>query len=232
MLTTAGTADPGRLEFAIADLNADDGWHEATADCRYLLHVASPFPAQAPEHEDELIAPARDGALRVLRAAHANNVDRVVMTSSFAAVGYGHPPTDAPFDETDWTDLDGPGVAPYIKSKAIAERAAWDYVNEHGGVGLTTVNPVGIFGPVLGPDYSSSIQIIRGMLAGDMKLIPRMATNVADVRDVADLHLRAAGGRPALPRAVRRTHVVRRDRPGDQDRTPIRCPQGRDHPGS
>src|SRR5207342_3858275 len=126
----------------------------ATAGCDHVLHIASPFPPGIPKHEDELIVPARDGALRVLRASRDAGVKRVVLTSSFAAVGYGHPEQEAPFDETSWTNLDGPGISPYIKSKTLAERAAWDFIaNEGGGLELATVNPVGVFGPVLGPDY-------------------------------------------------------------------------------
>ena len=115
-------------------------------------------PPAIPKTEDELIIPARDGTLRVLRAARDARVKRVVLTSSFAAVGYGHPPQKAPFDETSWTDPQGPDVTPYVKSKAVAERAAWDFVlKDAPDLELSVVNPVGVFGPVLGPDYSTSI---------------------------------------------------------------------------
>src|SRR5574337_1146902 len=103
-------ADDSRLSFAAADLTRDAGWPEAAAGSDFVLHVASPFPLSVPRDEDDLIIPARDGALRVLKAAHAASVRRVVLTSSFAAIGYGHPDRPAPFDERDWTDLSGPGV--------------------------------------------------------------------------------------------------------------------------
>ncbi len=128
LLKKAGASGDDRLTFAAADLERDAGWPEAVAGCDFVLHVASPFPLAVPKHEDELIVPARDGALRVLKAARAAGVRRVVLTSSFAAVGYGHKEQSAPFDEASWTDPNGPGVGAYAKSKTLAERAAWDYV--------------------------------------------------------------------------------------------------------
>ena len=143
-----GGAEPGnRLSFFAADLESDAGWTQAAAGCDYVLHVASPIPPNVPKHEDELIVPAREGALRVLRAARDARVKRVVLTSSFAAIGYGHKQQTAPFDETTWTDLAGHGATPYIKSKTLAERAAWDFVAKEGGVELAVINPVAIFGP-------------------------------------------------------------------------------------
>jgi nucleoside-diphosphate-sugar epimerase len=188
-----GGAEPGeRLSFVEADLERDAGWPQAVAGCDYVLHVASPFPPDIPKHEDELIVPAREGALRVLRAARDAGVRRVVLTSSFAAVGYGHPPQPAPFDESSWTDLDGAGVLPYIKSKTLAERAAWDFIAREGGaLQLAVVNPVGVFGPVLGPDYSTSILLVQRLMDGAMPGCPQLCFGVVDVRDVADLHLRA-----------------------------------------
>src|SRR5487761_1898428 len=137
-----GGAEPGdRLSFAAADLEKDAGWREAAAGCEYVLHVASPFPSTVPKHEDELIVPAREGALRVLRAARDAGVKRVVLTSSFAAIGYGQKEQAGPFDETNWTNLDGPDVLPYVKSKTLAERAAWDFISkEGGGLELSVVN--------------------------------------------------------------------------------------------
>ncbi len=187
----AGASGLDRLSFAAADLERDAGWPEAVAGCDFVLHVASPFPLAAPKHEDDLIRPARDGALRVLRAARAAGVKRVVLTSSFAAVGYGHKEQAAPFDETSWTDLEGEGLTAYVKSKTIAERAAWDFVGKEGGPELAVVNPVGVFGPVLGPDTSTSIVIVQRILGGSMPGLPHMTFGVVDVRDVADLHLRA-----------------------------------------
>lgn len=192
-LEAAGLEDPGdRLEFAIADLTADEGWVQAAEGCRYVLHVASPFPTRQPKDPEELIVPARDGVLRVLRAARSAGVERVVQTSSFAAIGYGHEPTSRAFTEEDWTELDaGRPVSAYVRSKTIAERAAWDDVAEHGGPTLATVNPVGILGPVLGPDVSSSVELIRMVRDGRLPRLPDVWFGIVDVRDVAALHLLA-----------------------------------------
>jgi dihydroflavonol-4-reductase len=191
-MVRAGGAEPlERLSFAAADLERDAGWAAAAEGCDYVLHVASPFPAGRPAHEDALIVPAREGTLRVLRAARDARVRRVVLTSSFAAIGYGHPPRETPFDESDWT-LPAAGVSSYAKSKTLAERAAWDFVaGEGGALELSVVNPVAVFGPVLGPDYSTSIQLIRRMLEGSMPGNPRLYFGVVDVRDVADLQVLA-----------------------------------------
>jgi len=188
-----GGAEPGeRVAFFAADLESDAGWARAVAGCEYVLHIASPFPQNVPKNADELIRPAREGALRVLRAARDAGVKRVVLTSSFAAVGYGKPPRAAPFDETSWTEPDGPDVMPYAKSKTLAERAAWDFITREGGaLELAVVNPVGVFGPVLGPDYSTSILLVQRLMDGAMPGCPRLSFGVVDVRDVADLHLRA-----------------------------------------
>jgi nucleoside-diphosphate-sugar epimerase len=192
-LLKVGGADPGdRLKFFAADLEKDTGWAEAVAACEYVLHVASPFPATVPKDENELIVPAREGALRVLRAARNAGVKRVVMTSSFAAIGYGRKPQAAPFNETNWTDPNGEGVAPYVKSKTLAERSAWDFIAKEGnGLELAVVNPVGVFGPVLGADYATSILIVQKMMDGAVPGCPRVYFGAVDVRDVVDLHLRA-----------------------------------------
>jgi nucleoside-diphosphate-sugar epimerase len=192
MLKQGGAEPDGRLSLLVADLEHDAGWPEAAAGCDYVLHVASPFPPNIPRDENELIVPAREGALRVLRAAHSAGVKRVVMTSSFAAVGYGHKPQKTPFHETSWTDPSAHGITPYVKSKTLAERAAWDFVAAEGkGLELSVVNPVGVFGPVLGPDYSTSILIVRRLMDGTFPGCPRLYFGVVDVRDVADLHIRA-----------------------------------------
>ena len=188
-----GGAEPGdALTFFAADLERDAGWADAIAGCDFVLHVASPFPPGNPKHEDELIVPAREGALRVLRASREACVKRVVMTSSFAAVGYGKPPCNRAFDETDWTDPKAVGLSAYVKSKTIAEREAWNYVAGDGkGLELSVVNPVGVFGPVLGPDYSTSILLVQRFMDGAMPGAPKLYFGVVDVRDVADLHIRA-----------------------------------------
>ena len=187
-----GGAEPGEsLAFFAADLNANAGWSEAIAGCDYVLHVASPFPSIQPKDENELIVPAREGALRVLRAARDAKVKRVVLTSSFAAVAYGHKSTDRPFTEESWTNL-SEDVTPYVKSKTLAERAAWDFIAKEGnGLELSVINPVGVLGPLLGPDTSSSIQLLQRLMDGGIPRAPNVCFNLVDVRDVADLHLRA-----------------------------------------
>ena len=168
-----GAESADALSFAVADLTDDDGWADAVGGCDFVLHVASPFPLGPPKHEDDLIVPAREGALRVLAAARDAKVKRVVMTSSFAAIGYGLPPMDRPFTEEDWTDPDGDGVSAYAKSKTLAERAAWEFVEREGdGLELSVVNPVGVFGPVLGSDFSTSIELVKRLLDGAMPGIP------------------------------------------------------------
>lgn len=191
-LAAAGVDAGERLSVVAADLNADDGWPEAVAGCDYVLHVASPFPPAQPKDPDELIAPARDGALRVIGASLDAGVRRVVMTSSVAAVRHGRPPSvDRPYNEADWTDPDDLRRTPYVRSKTIAERAAWDYVRARGAESrLAVVNPGAIVGPVLSDDRSFSLQVIERLLNG-MPAVPRLGFVLVDVRDVADLHIRA-----------------------------------------
>lgn len=191
-LERAGCTNVDHVSFVAADLEDDSGWSDAVSDCEYVVHLASPFPQSVPEHEDKLIKPAREGTLRVLRASRDAGVRRVVLTSSFAAIGYGHKAQQAPFDETYWTDLKSDGLTAYVKSKTLAERAAWDFIAMEGGnLQLSVVNPVGVFGPVLGPDYSTSILIVQRLMDGAMPGCPRLSFGAVDVRDVADLHIRA-----------------------------------------
>jgi len=186
-----GDADDAGLEIVAADLTADDGWPAALAGCAEVHHVASPIPAVQPADPGELIVPAREGTLRVLRAARDAGARRVVLTSSFAAIGYT-PKPGAEFTEDDWTDPGTPGLAPYPRSKAIAERAAWDLMGRDGGdTELVVVNPTAIFGPTLTTRVRSTMQLIKTMLDGSMSVAPRARFGVADVRDVADLHIRA-----------------------------------------
>lgn len=190
-LRLAGIDAGSRLQVAVADLLREEGWAEAASGCIYVLHVASPVAAAEPKDEDELIRPAREGTLRVLRAAQRAGARRAVLTSSFAAIGYGRA-VKRPYDERDWTNVAAPELAAYPKSKTLAERAAWDFVDGEGrGLELAVVNPVGIFGPLLGPDLSPSILLVRAMLDGRLWAVPRLMFGVVDVRDVADLHLRA-----------------------------------------
>jgi nucleoside-diphosphate-sugar epimerase len=177
------------LSFVVADLELDDDWPNAVAECDYVLHVASPFPAGLVRDENELIRPAVDGTIRVLRAARDAGVKRVVLTSSFAAVGYGHTQQSAPFNENDWTDTTQK-ITPYVKSKTLAERAAWDFMKREGGaLQLAVINPVGVLGPVLSADYSASIQLIQQLMSGALPACPRLYFGVVDVRDVANLHV-------------------------------------------
>lgn len=192
LLKRGGTEPGDRLQFAAANLESDKGWDEAVKGCEFVHHVASPFPPKVPKHEDELIVPARDGALRVLRAARDAGVKRVVLTSSFAAVGYGHPEQSEPFDEMSWTNAQSKDLTAYVKSKTLAERAAWDFISREGGpLELAVVNPVAVFGPLLGKDFASSILVVQRMMDGSMPGYPRLVLGGVDVRDVADLHLRA-----------------------------------------
>lgn len=197
MLSGSGVAADGPLAIVATDLMEDRGWTEAVAGCDYVLHVASPFPASQPKDENELIVPARDGALRVLRAARDAHIRRVVLTSSFAAIGYGRQHPGRSYTEVDWTEEDAPNV-PYIRSKTIAEQAAWDFVAREGeGLELSVINPTGIFGPVLGADYSTSIGFIKTMLEGQAPGPADLTFGVVDVRDTAELHLRAMTGSEA-----------------------------------
>jgi dihydroflavonol-4-reductase len=187
----ARAVEPGdRLEVVVADLSADEGWDAAVADCDHVLHVASPLIAT--RDEQAVLRPAVDGVVRVLRAARDGGVQRVVYTSTCGAVYYGHPPQAEPFDESSWTDVEAGGMSAYVKSKALAERAAWDFMASEGGaLELTTVNPSGIFGPALAPDASSSLSLIKRLMDGSMPACPDLWFGVVDVRDVVDLHLRA-----------------------------------------
>ncbi|MBB4117650.1 dihydroflavonol-4-reductase [Rhizobium sp. BK226] len=188
----SGGVDAGeRLSFVFTDLNADHGWPEAVAGCAYVIHGASPTPSGDQTREEDWIKPAVNGNLRVLRASRDAGVRRVVLTSAFGAIGVGHKPGyRRPFDETDWSDLNG-NVAPYQKSKTLAERAAWDFVAREGnGLELAAVNPVAVYGPVLGADYSHSIRLIANMMSGQPGCL-NVNSCCVDVRDVADLHLRA-----------------------------------------
>jgi dihydroflavonol-4-reductase len=181
-----------RLEFATADLASDDGWEAAVAGCTYVLHVASPLPRELPEHEDDLIVPAREGALRVLRAASDAGVARVVLTSSMAAVISGHRRDGRAFDESDWSLTEK--INPYEKSKTLAERAAWDFVAalpEDRMLELAVINPGLVLGPILEEDYGTSAEAVKKLLARELPGCPRLGYEVVDVRDVADAHVAA-----------------------------------------
>jgi len=184
--------DTGGLTVVEADLERDAGWAEAVAGCRYVLHVASPFPAQQPKDPDELIVPAREGTLRVLRAALDAGVERVVVTSSVAAIrNTRDDPGPGPRTEAHWTDSANTALTPYTRSKTIAEQAAWDLVRERGEEQrLAVVNPGAIIGPTLSDDHSFSLTLIQRLLGG-LPAAPRIGFTLVDVRDVALLEIAA-----------------------------------------
>ncbi len=182
-----------KLSFHTADLGADAGWAHAVGGCQYVQHVASPLPSSNPKSDDELVIPARDGALRVLKAARDAGVKRVVMTSSVASIAYGRGGRATPHTEADWSDENNRrDTGPYERSKTIAERTAWDWMKREGGaLELATVNPGAVLGPVLGTDFSASLEIVKLILQGALPGCPRFGFPLVDVRDVADLHYRA-----------------------------------------
>jgi nucleoside-diphosphate-sugar epimerase len=180
-----------KLSVVQADLGADEGWAEAVAGCDYVLHVASPFPPEQPKDPDELIVPARDGALRVLRAALDAGVKRTVMTSSVAAIRNTGKPSTGPHTELDWSDASNTKLTPYTRSKTIAEQAAWEEVRKRDATDrLAVVNPGAILGPVLSEHRSYSLEVIERMLKG-MPGVPRLGFSFVDVRDVAALQIAA-----------------------------------------
>ena len=184
--------DNERLSFFAADLEHDAGWAEAIVGCSHVAHVASPFPLDVPKHPDELIVPAREGALRALRFARAAGVKRFVLTSSMAAIAYGHGDGGGIYSEADWTNLDNPAVMPYPRSKTVAERAARDWAAAEGDdMEFASVNPAAVFGPLLSDDLSTSIELVKQLLEGKVPMCPDIGFGIIDVRDVADLHFRA-----------------------------------------
>ena len=192
VLGDAGMTSGDAPSFMAAELTSDDGWAAAVADCDFVLHVASPVHLEVTDNEDEVIVPAREGALRVLRAARDAGVTRVVLTSAFHAVGYGHPHTDHVFTEDDWSVLDGPGTTTYGKSKTLAERAAWDFIAAEGGsLELASILPVAVMGPVMGKAISGANHIISRSLDGSMPGYPHLWIPIVDVRDVARAHILA-----------------------------------------
>jgi nucleoside-diphosphate-sugar epimerase len=192
VLTDAGMANGDALTFVEADLTRDAGWADALSGCDFVLHVASPVHTENVKDEDDVIVPARDGALRVLRAPRDAGVKRVVLTSAFHTVGFGHPHTDRVFTEGDWSVIDGPGVDAYGKSKILAERAAWDFMATEGGsTELVTMLPVAVMGPVMGKQISGANHIIQRCLDGQMPGYPNMYIPIVDVRDVAGAHVAA-----------------------------------------
>jgi nucleoside-diphosphate-sugar epimerase len=209
-----GGADSAGLEVVTADLMSDDGWKAAMTGVDEVYHVASPIPPAQPDDPDELIVPAREGTRRVLRAARDAGVRRVVLTSSFVAIGYT-PKPGGEFTEADWTDPDMPGLAPYPRSKTIAERAAWDFMGSEASrsgnsdLELTVMNPTFILGPSLTAATGSSMYLVKAMFTGQMSVAPRHRFGIVDVRDAADAHIRAM----AAPAAAGKRFITVSDRP-------------------
>jgi len=187
--TLAKHTNTQRLQFISADLTKEDGWNEAAAGCDFVLHLASPFPAEAPKDENELILPAREGTLRVLRAAQRAGVKRVVLVSSIAAVTGGHEKENRAFNESDWTDTSKTGYA-YAKSKTLAERAAWEFIRSaenRNCMELVSVNPSNVFGPVLNNRHHTSTEWFGTLLRREIPGLTRTQLNLVDVRDLVDM---------------------------------------------
>lgn len=191
-LKTAGITSFDKLAFVETSLTEDDNWNEAVKDCKYVLSVASPVFFTVPKNENEVIRPVVDGVLRVLKAARNAGVKRVVMTSNFGAVGFSNKNLNTETTEADWTDPNEKGLSAYEKSKLLAEWAAWDFIRKEGGnLEFVAINPVAILGPSLGTHISGSFELLKRLLDGSMKAVPNIPLNIVDVRDVADLHVRA-----------------------------------------
>jgi nucleoside-diphosphate-sugar epimerase len=204
-----GDVNDTGLELVAADLTSDDGWPAALVGVEEVHHVASPIPSAQPKDPDELIVPARQGTVRVLKAARDAGARRVVLTSSFAAVGYSPKPV-RDYTEADWTDPDTPGLAPYPRSKTIAERAAWDFIaNEGGDTQLVVVNPTFIAGPSLVPALRSTLTYFKAIIEGTMPALPRQRFGIVHVRDVAQGHIAAM----ATPFAAGKRYLLVADGP-------------------
>ncbi len=191
-LKGAGVTMLDNLSFAEAELTKDGGWAEAMQGCKYVLSVVSPVFFEVPKDEADAIRPAVEGILRILKFAKGAGVKRVVMTSSFGVAGFSQTDKTRQTTEADWTDPALKGLSAYEKSKGLAERAAWDFIKGEGcGLEFATINPVAILGPALSAHVSGSFDILKHLLDGSLKAAPPIALNIVDVRDVADLHIRA-----------------------------------------
>ena len=190
--TLAAHADVSALEFVTTDLLSDTGWDAAVDGCEVVAHIASPDPIAQPRNPEDLIRPAVDGTVRVLRAARAHEIRRVVHTSSVFATYYGRPSKHGRFDESDWSDSNGRGATPYSRSKTLAERAAREFIAEEGGPEYVSLLPGYIFGPTLDENLCASITLIKMLMDGKYPGAPRLCLPVIDVRDVARAHLVAA----------------------------------------
>lgn len=203
-LRVAG-ADVTRLEFCVLNLLEDDGWAEAASGCQFLLHVASPFTLSLPKDEKLLIGPAVEGTRRAIQAALAAGHERIVLTSSVAAIDGGHDNYNRELTADDWTNIDGPYVNAYSKSKTLAEQAAWSLVEANGEQErLAVINPGTMLGPLLDDDPGTSVAVIQRLLTGKMPMIPNLILPYVDVRDVADAHVAAM----TAPAAAGQRHIV------------------------
>ncbi|MDR2498874.1 MAG: aldehyde reductase [Tannerellaceae bacterium] len=192
MMRNGGLIECKQLSFVEADLTDDANWDMAASGCAYVMHIASPICLRLPRREDEMIRPAVDGTLRVLRSALKAGARRVVMTSNFGAVGYGHKKEAGLITEKSWTDPNQRGLSAYNKSKVMAELAAWNFIRSEGlQMELSIINPMAIFGPALGPSLSSGSELLKNIISGSMKAVPKLGMGIVDVRDLADLHIRA-----------------------------------------
>lgn len=187
-----GLFPDGSLEFATLDLTKDEGWQDALQGCDVLMHTASPFPLTEPKDPQDLIRPAVDGTLRAMRAAKEAGIKRVILTSSCAAIykQAGKPKMQSS-DETNWTSPDDPSVGAYEASKTLAEKAAWDFVDENPDIALTTINPGAVFGPPMDARYGSSLELVEQLMTGKVPMAPPMDMVAVDVRDVARMHVAA-----------------------------------------
>lgn len=186
------------LQFSYCDLTKSEGWSEAMVGCEAIIHVASPFNLELPKHEDDLIIPARNGVKHVFEAALQNNIHRIVQTSSIAAIMYGNEKGKSNFDETNWTDVNGPMVSPYTKSKTLAEKLVWEIAQQNPQLKVTTINPGFILGPIFGKDPGTSAAVILKMMKGEYPGVPQLGFPTVDVRDVIELHFKALESEAAI----------------------------------
>lgn len=207
---TIGKYSPNinNLTFAEADLSVEEIWLDLTKDVDYVLHIASPFPRELPKHENDLIEPAKRGTLNILKAATLNSVKRVVMVSALGAITYGKTKEELSgvFDEDDWTDESNlKDTTAYYRSKTIAEKAAWDYLDEkESKLEFTTICPAAILGPVIDNDYGTSANIIISLLNGSLPALPKIEFDIVDVRSVADLLIKAM----EMPQAANNRYIA------------------------
>lgn len=210
MLERAG-GDLSRLEFVPLDLEDDHGWREAMDGVRFVQHVASPNATREPDDPNDMIGPAVDGTRRAIAAALDADIERIVVTSSVAAIAYGHADPSGPFTDADWTEIGGDDVTPYTESKTRAELEAWTLMEAVGRrADLVTINPSVVLGPLLGRDVGASAQVVQRLIGAPV--VPNVGFNVVDVRDVANLHVAAmtspsAGGHRYIAAAAPATAV-------------------------